>query len=411
MKRILLISVLCVCSMAGWSSAPVRYDLGVRGGYILRDGKTDPYMGKMPSLGATFSMEWTPEWESMKRLNGASVGLAVDYQYLTNNQWLGSMIGTYTFLCIPLVKLPHFALGLRPGIGLAVATKTYWTTRPEGEELPYLPGAHGEPTVNQCVGSHLNVYFNEALYLEFPFHNGWALGMTAGWQHYSNGSTIQPNSGYNILGGELYARKQIDDGRVSSKWWGRGEGFKRWDVELAAGGGFRQVYYRDRQTFGVASVSLSAHYRPWYVFKIGAGVDVFYDGAYVPRKTSFNKTYLDLAQPSDCWRLGVSLQPTLVVGNLTAGFYFGVYLMDGVKNLEYTNDEEKQQLQNGQRLDKPLFYAYDILHAGSAGHADGFFYTRLVLKYRVTNHLFVHAGLKGHLTKAEFVDAGLGVCF
>lgn len=378
---------------------------------MVRDGKTDPYMGEMPPLGASFSMEWAPRTESFKRWNGASVGLAVDYEYLANNQWLGSMYGAYAFLRIPFVKLPHFAFGVRPGIGLAIANKTYWNTRPEGEALPYLPGAHGEPTVNQCVGSHLNAYFNEGIYLEFPIHNGWAIGMTATWQHYSNGSTVQPNSGYNILGAEVFGRKQIDDGHSDSKWWVRGEGFKRWDVELDGGGGARQVYYRDRQTFGVASIALSAHYRPCYVFKIGAGVDVFYDGAYVPRKTNFSKTYLDLAQPGDCWRLGVSIQPDFVLGNFSAGLHFGVYVMDGVKNIEYNSPEEQEQLKNGQRLDKPMFYAYDILNAGSAGHADGFLYTRLVLKYRVMKHMYVYAGMKSHLTKVEFVDAGLGVCF
>ena len=55
---------------------------------------------------------------------------------------------------------------------------------------------------------------------------------------------------------------------------------KKWDVEISAGGGARSVYYRDRDWFGVAALSLSAHWKPLSIFRLGGGVDVFYDGAY-----------------------------------------------------------------------------------------------------------------------------------
>ena len=107
----------------------------------------------------------------------------------------------------------------------------------------------------------------------------------------------------------------------------------------------------------------------------------------------------------NCFRVGISLQPEFVFGNFTCGFHFGVYLYDNIKNLEPYKEVEK----NGKPFSRGIFYSYDIANAGSAGHADGWLYTRIVLKYRVTKHLFVQAGLKAHLTKAEFIDAGLGV--
>ena len=58
---------------------------------------------------------------------------------------------------------------------------------------------------------------------------------------------------------------------------------------------------------------------------------------------------------------------------------------------------------------KGVFYSYDLLKAGSAGYPDGWLYTQVALRYRLPYHLFVHATMKAHLTKVEFVAAGLGV--
>lgn len=414
-----MIWLLSPLLLAG-EAVPTSYLLSYRAGTFLRDGKVDVYLtSPLPPMGAAFSMEWAPSWESLVRLNRATVGLTVDYQNLSNNRWLGSMIGSYAYLRIPLFSSPHFVLSLRPGVGLALSTHTYWNTRPEGEPLPYLPHSPEDVQVNQCIGSYLNVYFNEGLLFEFPLRDGWSLGLAATWQHYSNGSSFQPNSGYNMLGGELFARKDISSSSSTSpssssstspSQFSFSSTFSSsWDFELSLGGGFRQVYYRDRQTFGVASLSLEAYYRPWYFFRIGAGVDVFYDGAYRPHETTYGKTFVSLATPADCWRLGISVHPEFVVGRFSAGFAVGAYLLDGVKNLEYRTPEERALLQSGERLHRPVFYAYSLLDAGSAGHPDGWLYTRLILKYRLTPHLFLHAGLKGHLMKAEFIDAGLGL--
>ena len=99
------------------------------------------------------------------------------------------------------------------------------------------------------------------------------------------------------------------------------------------------------------------------------------------------------------------------MGDFSVGFHVGAYLLDGVKNLEASNEDERAVLASGERLHKPIFYKYDLLKAGSAGHPDGWLYTRILMKYRPTDHFFVQAGMKAHLTKAEFVDLGVGVCF
>jgi hypothetical protein len=305
---------------------------------------------------------------------------------------------------VPLVRLPHFELGLRPGIGAAFMTKTYRNTVAEGHMFKDVVGA------NECIGSVTNLYFPEALYVNFPIAAGWGVSLAGGWYHISNGSTRQPNSGYNIFAGELAVKydfattdkpekQETKPSHVSSPI------SKNWSIALSATAGARQVYYRDQQTFAVASMHAAAYWHAHNIFRLGGGVDVFYDGAYIQRKTYFKKTNLAAAQPGDCWRIGVSLQPEFVVGNFTAGLHLGAYLYDPVKELEPY--EEAVLSENG-RVKRPIFYAYDLLKAGSAGYPDGWLYTELVLRYHLPWHVFVQAMMKSHLTKVEFISLGVG---
>lgn len=440
MKKTLSILLSCLVSV-GLSAktdstrVALSYQASFTAGYTMHDGKVDAqlkdnagnncgpaYPLSHPAMGAKVALEMRPLRfnQGLSDWNDASVGVALDYLNMGNNRWLGSVIAPYTYLRVPVVRLPHFELGIRPGIGMAFSTKTYKNTISDDLRYQVLYQQNGQTVANQCVGSVTNFYFAEALYMEFPIKKGFSVVMSGGWYHVSNGSTIQPNSGYNMLNAELGLRyvpeetrateAEVTGGRKGLKKLGLYDG-KRWDVEASASGWFRQVYYKDQKTFGVGSLSVAAHYRPWAIFRIGGGVDVFFDGAYNKHETLFGKTAVNLATPADCWRLGISIQPEFVVGRFTAGFHFGAYMLDGVKNLEASNDEEKAKLAAGERLNKPIFYSYDLLGAGSAGKPDGWMYTRILLKYRPTDHFFIQAGMKAHLTKAEFVDLGVGVCF
>ena len=382
------------------------YRLSFRAGAIMPDGKVDDMLGRKgqwvgPSMGGEFAVAFRPDWRALHDWNDASLGVALGYWYLGDKTLLGNAVTPYVFMDVPLVRLPHFVLGLRPGIGAAFVTKTYRNTIPEGHLYQDLTDA------NKSIGSVFNFYFPEAFYMEFPVCHGWSIPVSAGWYHISNGSMVQPNSGYNIFGGDIGVRytPQSTTSPVSTS---KTELKKCWEVELAFAAGGRQVYYRDRQTFFACEMQLAAYWRAHRIFRLGGGVDVFYDGAYIRRDTYFNKTNLAAARTdgADCWRLGISLQPEFVIGQFTAGFHFGVYLLDSVKNLEPA--DEARQTENG-RLNKGIFYKYDLLRAGSAGYPDGWLYTQIALRYRLPWHLFVQGTMKAHLTKVEFVSLGIGV--
>ena len=379
--------------------------VSLQGGAVMPDGKVDkvvdaPKEWHAPVWGVNVGVDFAPDWQALKDWNNATIGVGLSYWNM-GHELLGHAIAPYAYMNIPLVKLPRFELGLRPGIGAAFMTKTYRNTVPEGQLFVSVTDA------NQCVGSVTNLYFPEVLYMNFPLAKGWSISLAGGWYHISNGSTVQPNSGYNIFGAELGVKKVVDEEerRVGYEARDKEEDAKMWSVAVAGTMGGRQVYYRDQQTFMVGSMHAAAYWHAHPIFRLGGGVDVFYDGAYIQRETHFGKTNLDLAQPGDCWRVGVSVQPEFVVGNFTAGLHVGAYMYDPVKALEPQWREDGLPTE---RLDKPVFYAYDLLNAGSAGYPDGWLYTEVVLRYHLPWHMFVQAMMKSHLTKVEFVSLGLG---
>ena len=422
MKRylsVILLFLFLSLSAFGGRDVPVAVRTSVVGGSILRGSVIEPLIGNRPVLGAEVAVEFLPtgRWRCLTDYNNASVGVAVDYLNLTNDKMLGQAFAPYAYLNIPFVRRKHFLFGVRAGIGAAIVTKTYYNTADSHPLfMKSLRDGDGYPIGNAGSGSHLNAYFAEALYMEFPISHGFAITASYGWYHISNGSIKQPNSGFNMFNGMLsltyqphYDTYQAPETTVPKGLYSD----KRWDVELSATGGVRQAYYQDNRYFGVASVSVAAHYRPWSIFKIGGGVDMFYDGYYrsvneTPTTdgpvTAYKKTYLRESRIENCFRVGVSVQPEFVVGNLSVGFHLGVYIYDNIKNLE-----PYQKARENGGLHKGVFYAYDILNAGD--NEDGWLYTRIVLKYRVTKHLFVQAGMKAHIFRAEFIDAGLGLAF
>lgn len=385
--------------------------VSLQGGAVMPDGKVDkvvqdPGAWHGSVWGVDLNVDFTPDWYALQQWNDAAIGVGLTYWNM-GHEMLGHAIAPYIYMDIPLVKRPRFELGLRPGLGAAFVTKTYRNTVPDGHMFVDVVGA------NQCVGSVTNLYFPEELYMHFLIAKGWSIGLAAGWYHISNGSIRQPNSGYNIFAAELGVKKRMGDDNyltrntdnVTNASAEHNSMTKKWSVAVVGTMGGRQVYYRDQQTFMVGSMHASAYWHAHSIFRLGAGVDVFYDGAYVQRETHFGKTNLAAAQAGDCWRLGLSLQPEFVVGNFTAGLHLGAYMYDPVKELEPASEAVKTP---SGRIDKPVFYKYDLLNAGSAGYPDGWLYTEVVLRYHLPWHLFVQAMMKSHLTKVEFVSLGLG---
>ena len=430
MKKTVFLFLFGLISCSIWAkNDSIHYELAYRvnalGGMMVKDDKVDPWINR-PMLGGTFAVEFLPtgRWKSLQQWNNTSVGVGVTYINLGNDKMLGNTVALHGHLNTPFVTLPHFVFGLRPTVGLAFCDKRYSNTYQSDKYAKYssFEGA------NQSIGSVVNAFLGLQLYMDFPVRDGFDITLAFGWHHISNGSIIHPNGGYNMLNGELgmrytpglskarvavgtaYQRPKTDvphhlyDGVT-----------KKWDVEIFATGGLKQNYYKDNmngmQFFGAASLGVAAHWQPVSIFKFGLGVDAFYDGYYAcvndefktedsKHVTYFGKTYLKESKVENCFRVGISLQPEFPTGKLTAGIHIGFYVWDPIKNLEPYKDAAKG-------LDRGIFYSYDFTKASN--YQDGWLYTRFILNYLCTKHLFVQIGLKTHGVRAEFIDAGLGV--
>ena len=410
-----------------------HYELGYRlssaGLMMMPDGKVDQFIQR-PVLGGSFAVEFLPtgRWHCLQQWNNASIGVGINYLNLGNDPKLGSAFAAYGYMNMPFYNGTHFRIGVRPAVGLAAVTKTYKNTLPDEYPAYSIAQKDGKYIANWSIGSILNAYLALDLFMDFPIKDGWEITLSGGWHHISNGSVMHPNAGYNMFGGELgvryapntaYEKPKPD---VPRKLYDGVE--KPWAIELSATGGVKQNYYKDNypqmQFFGAASVKLAAYWIPISIFRIGAGVDAFYDGYYAcvykdytaenPKApiTYVGKTYLKTSNVTNCFRVGISLQPEFIIGKLTAGLHVGFYVFDPIKNLEPFK-EAKEADEAGKTLNRGVFYSYDFTNASN--YQDGWCYMQFVLKYHVLDHIFVQLGLKTHGVRAEFIDAGLGIAF
>jgi hypothetical protein len=435
MRKIGVVIVLILCCAGAW--ALPYYDLAYKvtgtAGAMMPDGKVDQFVQR-PVLGGSFAVEFLPtgRWKCLQQWNNASIGVGVSYLNLGNDAFLGSAIAAYGYMNQPFYNGEHFRIGLRPAVGLAAVTKTYRNTLPD-EYPPYsIAQKDGKLLANWSIGSILNAYLALDLYMDFPIKDGWEITLSGGWHHISNGSVMHPNAGYNIFGGEIGVRyhpvdpeplhpkslrtqvpRRLYDGVT-----------KRWAVEISGTGGFKQNYYKDningQRFYGVATLKAAAYWVPVSIFRVGGGIDAFYDGYYSAVNdefaalnpgapvTYFGKTYLKTSDVKNCFRVGISIQPEFIIGHLTAGIHVGFYVFDPVKNLE-PYAEAKAADDAGEALHRGIFYPYNFAEASN--YQDGWCYMQFVLKYHVLDHLFVQLGLKTHGVRAEFIDAGIGVAF
>lgn len=376
-------------------------------GFLLKHDQHMEALVDKPIMGAELSVDFLPngkrQWPF--QWNGASVGAALAYVNLGNPDVLGHAVACYPYLDIPVLRLPWICVTVRPGVGLGFVTKTFDNTAPPGTTSL----ANPDGTINTAVGSVLNACLRGNLAFEIPVYKGFGITGSVGYLHLSNGSIMTPNSGLNILQAQLgcvyfpqydaYNRIYVPRVRQSVD--------RRLSYELTLSGGVRELYYQDNRMYGIASVAFGVHYPLAHIFRLGLGIDAFYDGAFGAvyadyatgndPSTNYARTYITSSELKNQFRVGLSVQPELVFGKLIAGVHLGVYLYDPIKNLE-PFDEAK----NG-TVSKGIFYKYDI------DKEDGWFYTRLGLKYMVSNHFYVAIGLKTHLQKAEFIEWGAGV--
>ncbi len=394
--RIFILLLVFPSLILAQTSQNVSYKIELIGGQILKHTKHLEQLVKDPILGGEFDVEWQTMGEQPwhQYFGFPSIGLGLVGMDLGNPAMLGQLLAVYPYLNIKLFNSDFLRVNLKAGAGMSLLNKRFNNTATNLNDLN---------SGNAAIGSIMNVYFAGGGNIEVPFSEAIAAVASFNWNHASNGSFYQPNSGINMLNASIglkYSpnykqnytpvRKNVDPM------------LQKFSLELIASGGARELYYRDDKMFPTGSLVVSLFRQVGNNIRIGLGVDGFYDGVY-DGNTLFQRTWLQTDELKNKIRVGASLQPEFVFGKLTAGMHFGIYLYNPLKNLEPYADAKKSVEENGQTLNKPLIYKYDI------DNEDGWFYTRAALKYALTPHVFISLGLKTHLQKAEFIEWGLGL--
>ena len=349
-----------------------------------------------PVQGGELAIEWKTmgekPWHQYYNFPVFGIGLAgLD---LGNPEMLGQLLAVYPYFNFKLINTKFIKLNLKAGAGASLLNKRYNNT-PHSENT--LNGIDGTPNMaNAAIGSILNVYFAGGGNLEIPIFSGLSLVAAYNWNHASNGSFLQPNSGINMLNasfGMTYFPKYKSYAAPAKKEIASLP--QKFSLDFILSGGARELYYKDDKMFPTGSLAIGVYRQTGNNIRIGLGIDGFYDGAY-DGNTQFRRTYLNTNELKNKFRIGVSLRPEFVFGKLSAGMHVGLYLYNPLKNLEPYSDASTGT------LSKPLIYSYDI------EKEDGWLYTRASLKYAFSEHYFISLGLKTHLQKAEFIEWGLG---
>ncbi|MDP4238586.1 MAG: acyloxyacyl hydrolase [Bacteroidota bacterium] len=391
-----LLFILLANSLQAQTSEQYSFKFQGIYGHILPHDKHVTLLVENPVKGAELSIEFQTMGEKpWQQFNAFPIiGLGTVWLDLGNPQRLGNAFAVYPYISFPLIRSRYFNLNLKAGAGASYLTKNYKNTNKNshGEILPF-------DSTNTAIGFPLNVYFSGGGSLEIPISKGLSLTAEYTWNHMSDGSAVVPNSGLNLLNGFLgvkyfpnYKKFNFPSKQILN------EIPHKFTFEVIASGGFRQLYYLDNKTYPIASLVFSA-YRPISNnYRMGLGIDAFYDGVY-DGTSLYTRNYITTNELKNKLRVGTSWQHELMLGRLTAGIDFGIYLYDPLKNTAPYADAKSGN------LNKPLIYPYNITYE------DGWFYTRAKLKYALDNHLFLSLGLKTHLQKAEFIEWGLGYRF
>jgi len=154
---------------------------------------------------------------------------------------------------------------------------------------------------------------------------------------------VQQDSSFNQLKLQTNSSKR----NIISKPDTAGQQKAKTGFEILLSGGARQLYYRDNAMFPTGALTLLLYRHVSRQLRIGLALDAFYDGVFagvnsatnaLQNTSKFKRTYLTGNMLINRFRGGLSLQPELMFGKLTAGFHFGIYLFNPIKNLEPYND-------------------------------------------------------------------------
>lgn len=397
MKRflLLLLSAVLLSNVAfaqHYRTGNDRFSLKVQpfvGGYLSMNGNMEAIDPSAPAgLNIGFELPSSQQRPWQQYLNNSTLGVGLSYVDF-GDKVMGKTVAVYPYVMLNCVRLKHFELAIKLASGLGYVTETYYTNT-QGTN-------RGDVTAHYTFGSHLNAYLCGGVNLNFPLTRNLALNGELGFFHLSNGRTMEPNMGANILYGGVGFVATINPEEEEKEPIHFPDLPYRWSLNVTLAAGSQSADLTDGRNFFINTFHLGAIYNVCNWYGIGLGADVFYNDAIgAETNRGLFRTDVDYKQ-SDKIRAGVSINNELQFGRVTAMVDWGVYLYNPSRHY-YNVDHPIYGY--GKR---PLFYK-----GNSAGSDEAWHYIRFGVKCRVWDNVYVQALAKTHLHIAELIEFGVG---
>ncbi len=247
-----------------------------------------------------------------------------------------------------------------------------WTYRGGfGFATNFVPFDEDANPLNELVGSTQNCFVDIAFLGRYHLNSRFLLGLSAGFKHFSNGSSQLPNYGINMFPAAVSVHYLIDE-QVPD--FSQFEPLPRYQphyrVNLNAATGQKQ-YSRETGYYTKSTLGINVLKQFSYKYRAGVGVDFMYAGGYRERQNISDPALLD--------RLAIA-----VVGSWEWVFRPRIYIPIGIGvylNRNPLNDD------------------------------NNWFYERVGIRYAVSEHLFAGITIKAHKGNADYFEWGLGYTF
>jgi hypothetical protein len=290
-------------------------------------------------------------WEQLYRFPRYGVGYS--YTNLGNPEILGKMHALFGFVDVPIyVSKNKFSLNYQVDLGATYFTKTY--------------DAYNNP-LNHLVSSPFTVYIGLDLVGRYKIGEKNELKTALELSHCSNGKTRTPNLGMNAVNFSAAWIYSLKPSTPIVKQF-ETSGYKKHFVEFLYNVGGKRDENLQETVYLVSSVIADYNYAYSLKYAVGGGLDFFYDGSiqqYVEYKSE------EEADNSVDYQMGAHVGFRGRYGRMHMLFNVGAYIFA------------------------------DYLR-------DGSIYSRLGLRYALTETVLLNVSLKSHKAIADYIEFGVG---
>lgn len=326
-------------------------------GFVLPEYSNFLYLVNAPIQLASFNIsKKTNGKNDFEHLyNYPEFGLSVFYSTLGNDQVHGREIALFPFFNLNIISRKRFDFYNETGIGLSYVTRKF------DMEDNFL---------NVAVGSRVNIHFQLKLGVNYKFpaekiqlHTG------VSYDHLSNSNTRQPNLGLNYA--SAFAGLKYMAGNPSPRKVRELTPHEsRYHYEFIYSAGGKHPRALGSKIYFTSSGTFEFKWEPFRVFHLGVGADVFYDPS-----TEAEMLTLEMKNHKKLYdfRSGIHFSQEFVYSRLSLILQEGFYL---------------------------------LLKDNVGKHV---MYNRGIIRYRVSDHFFIHLAMKSHLHILDYPEFGLGL--